>query len=534
MEGAQIFIATGFLSRTNPITNIKLLKPIQYFKLFPAISILLCSLVSCRSALHLLRSASQDVNELRPIPEGYADDASRLNLTKVKGVWTVPVDAADPEKQLAGLLGKAREEGLRISIAGARHTMGGHTIYPDGIVIDMLSFKHMELDERRGILTVGSGAVWADVIRYLDARGRSVEVMQSNSSFSVGGSISANCHGWQFGRPPIASTVDSFRLMEADGSVVRCSRDENPELFSLALGGYGLFGVILEVDLRVIENKRYRIERRLLPVADGLAEFDSSAGDADGAQMIYGRMNVARNGFLDEMVVNRLQTDENGPIPALAEPEPYRFKRTIFRGSASGDYGKRLRWNAESKLQPKIGGEFFSRNQLLNESVEVFQNRSDRSTDILHEYFLPSSGALSFVESTREIVSRHEGNLLNVTVRSLNKDTDTFLRYADGHMVSFVMLFVQERTAEAEASMETMTRELIDASLLHGGRYYLPYRLHATREQFDAAYPMGRAFFRKKRVHDPGELFQNQFYLQYGRPLDGGHVGASSSSSGEN
>jgi FAD/FMN-containing dehydrogenase len=490
---------------------------IQHLRAFPAILVLLCSPVSCRSAFHLLRTASQDVNELRPVPQGYADDASRLNLTKVGEVWKIPEHGGSPEKKLAALLGKARQEGLRVSIAGARHTMGGHTIYPGGIVINTLSWNHMKLDERREILTVGAGAVWADVIRYLDARGRSVEVMQSNNSFSVGGSISANCHGWQFGRPPIASTVDSFRLMKADGSLVRCSREENPELFSLALGGYGLFGIILDVDLRVTENKRYKIERRWFPVAEGLAQFGASAGDADGAQMIYGRMNVTRKRFLNEMVVNRLFTDESGPIPALAEPDSYRFKRTIFRGSAYGDYGKRLRWNAESKLQPKVSGEFFSRNQLLNESVEVFQNRSDDSTDILHEYFLPSSGALSFVESMREIVSRYEGNLLNVTVRSVNRDTDTFLRYADDRMVSFVMLFVQERTNEAEAGMEAMTRELIDASLLHGGRYYLPYRLHATRKQFDAAYPMGEAFFRKKRLYDPDGLFQNQFYLQYGQ-----------------
>ena len=45
--------------------------------------------------------------------------------------------------------------------------------------------------------------------------------------------------------------------MKADGIIVRCSRNENAELFSLALGGYGLFGVILDVDLQVVPNERY-------------------------------------------------------------------------------------------------------------------------------------------------------------------------------------------------------------------------------------------------------------------------------------
>lgn len=49
------------------------------------------------------------------------------------------------------------------------------------------------------------------------------------------------------------------------------------------------------------------------------------------------------------------------------------------------------------------------------------------------------------------------------------------------------------------------------------GCYDLPYRLHATREQFHRACPQAEEFFGLKRRYDPEELFQNQFYLKYGR-----------------
>ena len=64
--------------------------------------------------------------------------------------------------------------------------------------------------------------------------------------------------------------------------------------------------------------------------------------------------------------------------------------------------------------------------------------------------------------------------------------------------------------------MAAMTRDLIDAALDLGGRYYLPYRLHATADQFRRAYPQAAPFFALKRKYDPKELFQNQFYLTYG------------------
>ncbi len=472
-----------------------------------------------RPIWHVLSNAWRDVDEVEEIPPGFADDASRLNRTRVAEVIPVEAETAAAERQLAALLEQARSEGWHVSIAGTRHSMGGHTISPGGIVIDMLPFRKMELDEEHGILHVQAGARWKDILPYLDQRGWSVAVMQSDNTFSVGGSLSVNCHGWQFGRPPIASTVESFRLMKADGSIVRCTRDENDNLFSLVLGGYGLFGIILDVDLRVVRNERYRLEQFVVPVEEALATFAAQVEDKADAVMVYARMSIVPDEFLEEVILNVLYRDPDpvGALPGLSEPDMVALRRSLFRGSAESDYGKELRWVAETRLQPHLSHRHFSRNQLLNEGSEIFQNRTAGTTDILHEYFIPPRNIESFVVDLRNIIPRHGGNLLNVTVRSMERDDDSFLRYADQRMFSLVMLFNQPRTPEGEAQMEALTRKLIDASLAAGGRYYLPYRLHATREQFQRAYPQAAEFFRRKLQHDPDELFQNQFYLKYGR-----------------
>ena len=168
---------------------------------------------------------------------GYTNDASHLNETKIGTLVKTPENVDGAITQIAQLVKQAKVQGKKISIAGAQHSMGGHTIYPDGIVLDMKRFHYMQLDTLSNTLLVGSGALWSEIIPYLDKYKRSVAVMQSNNSFSVGGSISVNCHGWQPNSPPIASTVASFRLINANGEIVTCSRNENPELFSLALGG---------------------------------------------------------------------------------------------------------------------------------------------------------------------------------------------------------------------------------------------------------------------------------------------------------
>lgn len=465
---------------------------------------------------YLIRAVFQSTGAISETPAGYANDASRLNLTPVRQVWEIPEDPLTAEKQLAELLAMARRERIPVSIAGARHSMGGQTLVADGIVVDMSRSAGMDFNSDRNLLRAQAGARWESILPYLDARGKSVAVMQSDNSFSVGGSVSVNCHGWQFDRPPIASTVESFRLMKSDGSIVQCSREENAQLFSLVLGGYGLFGVILDLELRVVNNARYRPEQHLVPASDAMQNFRDYIQDRHGTEMAYARLKIVPEDLFGEVMVTAFSR-EDGDIPDLGGAEYAGLQRLIFRGSAGNDYGKQVRWTTETKIHPLLSSAAVSRNTLLNQSAIVLQNRRPSSTDILHEYFVPNESVPEFVTRMRQIIPESGCDLLNVTVRCVNEDHDSFLRYADKNMVSFVLLFNQPLGSEPEQRSKSLTRCLIDAALACGGRYYLPYRMHATPEQFQRAYPQSGTFFALKRHYDPDELFQNAFYRQYGR-----------------
>ena len=480
----------------------------------------ICAGCCGQAAFLLVRAWMNDHPVADELPPGYVDDMSRLNRTHVAEVWNIPEDPAAAETQLRDLLRRARRDHLRVSIAGARHSMGGHTIYPEGVYVNMLPFRRMQLDTGRRLLHVGAGARWADVIPYLNARGFSVAIMQATHNFSIGGSLSVNCHGWQHDRPPIASSVEAFRLLKADGEIVRCSRDENAELFRLVLGGYGLFGVILDVELRVVANAAYSPEPPLLvSTRDYVRLFRAQVQQHGDVTMALGRLNVNPDarGFLGEAVVT-LFRPVTRPIPALKSPGYATLRRATLLAEVGSAAGKKLRWDLEIMAGRKMAGHVFSRNQLLNEDAELYQERKAERTDILHEYFIPPDGFEPFLEKVRVLVPRHHADLLHVTVRDVKQDRDGWLSYATQHVFAFVMLFSQERTAEGERRMEALSRELIDAALHCNGTYYLPYRLHATAEQFHKAYPRGRAFFERKRQYDPDELFQNQFYVKYGRP----------------
>ncbi len=472
-----------------------------------------------RPAWHLARTAVADRSDRRPIAAGSADDSSGLEESAVEQIVDIPTDPRAAEQQLAELVRGARARGARISIAGARHSQGGHTITPGGVLINMLPFRSMTVDPQKRLLRVQAGALWSDVLATLDQQGLSVAVMQSDADFSVGGSLSVNCHGWVHGQPPIASTVESLRVLTAEGEVLTCSRTVHADLFAHVLGGYGLFGIILEAELRVVPNELYDLERIETSVEDYVAALRTIESAGTPPAMLYGRICVARDGFLRQAIISVARRAQSAPdpLPALKPAQTGGLTRLVFRGSAGSDYGKELRWSAERRLQPWLESSA-TRNQILNGSCAIYLSRSESSTDILQEYFVPADGLAAFLDRVREIVPRHGADLLNVTVRGVREDRDTVLRYADRDLLAIVLFFNQPRSAEADRAMTPLTRELIDAALEQGGRYYLPYRLHATREQFAAAYPMGGEFFAAKRQFDPSEIFQNRFYAAYAGP----------------
>lgn len=451
-----------------------------------------------------------------PPPQGTLEDASRLDRVRIAELVHAPGDPARVEAELAALLARARDAGTPVAIAGARHSMGGQSLVEDGIVLDTTPMSWIEIDEVRRVARVGAGTTWDALLSELDPRGLSVAIMQSNDSFTVGGSISVDCHGWQTGRPPIASSVNAMRVMTVDGVVHDVSREHEPELFSLVLGGYGLFGIVLEVELALVPNARYDVARFVVPTAEYPEVFARETADA---AMAFGRLSIVPGaGFLDEAILTvfRPAADQSA-LPPMDGAGLERMRRIVFRASADSPAGKELRWQAERRMGELLASREVTRNSLLSESVDVYANRSTTSTDVLHEYFVPRDRFAAFVPRMAEIVGEHGGNLLNVTVRDVSADEDAFLRYADRDMFALVMLFEQPFGDAHEHAMAAMTHALIDAALEHGGRHYLPYRLHATPEQMRRAYPRLDELFARKRALDPREILQNGLWRRYAR-----------------
>ena len=456
---------------------------------------------------------------------GFINDASHLNKTAVYGIVHVA-----SEDDIRNALQFAREHNLKVTAAGQRHSMGGQTFVKDGLVLDMRGFQQLRLDKEHKILNVQTGATWKQVQLFLDAQGLSVKAMQSINIFTVGGTLSVNAHGIAHHPGPIASTVRSMRIMSSSGEIKTASLTEHPELFRSALGGYGLMGVILDVDLDVVDNEMYVWKTHYLDYKDFPDYYLKNVEGDPNVGLAYGRLSMSPSTYLAETAIH---TYEKIPEKAEVQPlKPARFvwlDRFVINFSKTGASGRRLRWWLEKYGEPRLHrcmtrnqamsreeGCLVSRNQEMYDSMDYLENRLP-DTDILQEYFIPQRRMPEFVEGLRRIVAANGANLINVTIRIVHKDAITALPYAKQDMFAYVLYFNQRFNEREGRILQKTTTDLIDLALDLDGTYYLPYQLFYSGEQLRRAYPNFDRFLETKKIYDPIGLFTNKFFEKYGQ-----------------
>jgi FAD/FMN-containing dehydrogenase len=454
---------------------------------------------------------------------GFTNDASHLNKTAVFGI----VQPAD-EQEIRGALEFARANGLKVSCLGQQHSMGGQSFSREGLLLDVQKLNRVALDAKAKTVNVQSGARWWQVQRALDAEGFAVKSMQSINIFSVGGSLSVNGHGIDPMPGPIAPTVRSLRVMLCSGEVVGASPTENVELFRHVLGGYGLFGVILDAQLEVVENELYRREALYMDYKDFPAWYRQSVEGSPEIGLAFGRLSVAPRSYLRETAVHlyrRTATPE--PLPPLEPDRHETLERVVINLSKTGGLGRSLRWDLEKYAEPHLHP-CVSRNAAMNLKNECLVSRNEEmyddmaylrnrlpDTDILQEYFVPYDHLPAFTDSLRAIVQRNGTNLLNVTIRTVHKDTITALPYAKADMFGLVLYFNVGFNIRDNEILRKTTLDLIEAANEAEGSFYLPYRLYYSGAQLRRVYPEVDAFFAAKGKYDPAGLFSNKWFEKY-------------------
>jgi FAD/FMN-containing dehydrogenase len=452
------------------------------------------------------------------------DIHSQLNATKVAAI-VQPRDIGE----LGAAVDAARADGRSISIAGGRHAMGGQQFGESTLLVDTRALDRVVgFDEERGLITVEGGILWPALMEYLErvqhGRERQWGIIQKQTGtdrLSLAGALSCNAHGRGLALKPIVDQVEAFDLMDHTGTTRTCSRTHHPELFRLVIGGYGLFGLITRVQLRLWPRIKVQRVVTLGESADIMERFESRIRDG----YLYGDFQFAtdstRDSFLRRGVFSCYR-----PVPAETPltVNPTRFHPDDWaRLTYYSHANKRLAFDVYSSRYLETSGQiYWADSQLSAAYVDHYHEDLDRQmgarvkgSEMITEIYVERVRLARFMEDAAYALRRLGANVIYGTVRLIEKDDETFLAWARDRFACVIFNLHVDHTPDAIARATDAFRALIDLGLDHGGSYYLTYHRWARKDQVERCYPQLPTFLTLKRHYDPAERFQSDWYRHY-------------------
>lgn len=454
------------------------------------------------------------------------DVHSRLNATRVRSVAR-PGSTAEVRALVRG----AAAEGRPVSVAGGRHAMGGQAFLSDEVLIDGRGLDRViALDPERRTLRAGAGADWRAIVaatRSLSPPDLPLGIVQKQTGaddLTLGGSVAANAHGRGLSLPPLAADVESLELVDPDGDVCRIDRRSDPERFALVVGGYGLFGIVTEVELRLARRRKLR-RRVELREAEGLvAAFDERI--AAGA--LYGDyqpdIDPASPNFLRRGVFATYEpVDDSVALEArrVLAPDDWRgllrlahLDRTAAFERYAGHY---LATN---------GQVYDSDTSQLSTYLPDYHRELDgalgcRGSEMITELYVPRARLELFLEDLRVVLRERRTEPIYATVRLIERDDTTVLAWAREPWACLVVNLHVEHTPAALAKARADFRAAIDVALGHAGSFFLTYHRWATARQIRAAHPRIDEFRAQKLRRDPARRFDSDWWRALEGTLEG-------------
>src|SRR6266403_1264488 len=452
------------------------------------------------------------------------DIHSQLNPTQVRGI-------AQPRslEDVQSIVRTARNDRKALSVAGGRHAMGGQQFGTNTLLIDVRKLNRvLNMDHERGILNVEGGIEWPELIdAYLKLQSGNSEawgIAQKQTGadrFTMAGTIAANAHGRGLTMKPFISDVESFVLVDATGTARTCSRTEDPELFRLVHGGYGLFGIVTSVRLRLVPRRKLERVVEIRIADDLISAFEKRI--ADGFQ--YGDFQFSiepeSGDFLHKGVFSCYRpVPADTPIP-LAEKQltDEDWRRLLYL--AHTDTKQAFERYAEYYLSTN-GQIYWSDQHQLSIYPDNYHREIDAklhapypATEMITEINVPRPALKGFLEEVREDFRKHDTELIYGTVRLIERDEESFLPWAKHPYACTVFNLHAVHSPEGLKRSEYAFRRLIDMAARRGGTYYLTYHRYATRNQVESCYPEIAEFVRLKKKYDPEERFQSDWYRHY-------------------
>jgi FAD/FMN-containing dehydrogenase len=483
---------------------------------------LIRTLYLCLLLSSVCRPLAIQATDSPPSPDIALNDVhSRLNPTRVDEV----LRPANTEEVIAAVL-RAKSTNKPISIAGSRHSMGGQQFAAGALHLDMTAMdQFIRLDPENGRARAQAGITWPKLLKALEAAQPNhsspwtiTQKQTGADELTLGGAVSTNIHGRGLTWQPFVQDIESVTLVDAQGIVQSLSRSHHPELFSLVIGGYGLFGIITEVELRL--RPRQTLERvvEISPITDLPLRIAHRIRDGYLLGDFQFCPDEASPHFLHEGVFACYRPTTQNAV-AKSQLNPAAWSKLLINAHANRTQG----WLDYTTYYRSTHGQTYGSDQAqFNHYDPDYHHMLQKALPdlapgslMISEVYVPVEKLEDFMSASAADFRQNHTQVIYGTIRFIKKDDVTFLPWAKQDYACIVFNLRVDHREEGIAKARGEFQRLIDRALDRGGSFFLTYHRWATKAQMLRAYPQFPEFLRLKKAYDPDERFQSEWYRHW-------------------
>ena len=382
-----------------------------------------------------------------------------------------------------------------------------------GVVLSDPMNQILSFDTESGILNCECGVSFAEILNFILPKGFVLPITPGTKHISVGGAIAADVHGKNHHRDgTISSQLLDFRLLAANGSILLCSREENPDLFWATLGGMGLTGAILDARLQLRPADSAYVDTSTQPCANLDQAFElMETGDRDYEYAVAWIDCLAQGRSLGRSVLMRANPAELQNLPPKVRASPFAIPKRLGLG---------VPFQMPSMLLNPLSMRLFN-------SAFYFAHRTRRNIVDWQRYFYPLDSIAHWnrIYGRRGVLqyqlvlpsSTARQGLIEILEHTSASGRASFLAVlkttgpANASPLSFPIegMSLALDFPNTGPDLLEMLRELDQMVLRHSGRVYLAKDSCLDAADFMAMYPRLEEFRTIKTRHDPENRFSS-------------------------
>lgn len=395
---------------------------------------------------------------------------------------------------------------------GMGRSYGDTALNSGGGVITCTRLNRLiDFDEDTGVLTCEPGVTFAEIIDVFLPRGYFIPVTPGTKLLSVGGAIANDVHGKNHHRDgSFASAVLDFDLLTPVGDILKCSREDNADVFWATLGGVGLTGFLLTARFRLqkVESAYVKVDYLKTKDLDGVLAAITEGDDDYHYSMAWVDV-LAKGKSLGRSVLMRGNHAAPGDLPS-SHIDPYdpRLKK---RPAVPFDF-------------PQIALNSLSM-KAFNRLYYLLASGAEGKIVDYNSYFFPLDaighwnrlyGKRGFVQYQVTVPLTERDGLVKILEASAKAGRSSFLavlkKFGPGNegLLSHPFEgFTLTLDIPVRKGLDEFLESLDKITLDHGGRLYLAKDAAMKPETFKAMYPKLEDFLEIRKRLDPKSLLSS-------------------------